>query len=93
MVGIVLGGIACFLANTREKIVILENLGVGMFGAYIGGDFVAAILSGGKTNDTVFSVGSLGLAVGAAVVALGLLRAMRRAVGPQHVTKGPRRRD
>ncbi|MEO8390246.1 MAG: hypothetical protein ABI893_15985 [Polaromonas sp.] len=72
---------------------VLENLGVGVFGAYIGGDFVASMLSGGKTTDTVFSMGSLGLAVGGAVVALGLLRLMRRAVGVQHVTKGPRRRD
>ena len=81
------------LSGTREKIVILENLGVGVFGAYIGGDFIAAMLSKGKTNDAVFSMGSLGLAVGAAVVTLLLLKLMRRAVGPMQRSKGPRRRD
>lgn len=91
--GALLGGAACLLAGSREKILILESLGVGMFGAFIGGDFVAALISHGKTNDTVFSMSSLGMAVGGAVVALGLLRLMRHAVGPQHVTKGPRRRD
>ena len=93
MVGALLGGAACLLAGTREKILILESVGVGMFGAFIGGDFLASMLSGGKTNDTVFSMSSLGMAVGGAVAALGLLRLMRRAIGPQHVTKGPRRRD
>jgi uncharacterized membrane protein YeaQ/YmgE (transglycosylase-associated protein family) len=93
VVGVVLGGLACLLAGTREKILVLENLGVGVFGAYIGGDFVASILSHGKTNDTTFSMASLGLAVGGAVVALALLRLMRRAVGPMHRSKGPRRRD
>lgn len=93
MVGALLGGAACLFAGTREKILILENLGVGVFGAYIGGDFVAAILSRGKTNDTVFSMGSLGLAVGGALVALALLRLMQRAVGPMQRSKAARRRD
>ncbi len=81
------------VAGTREKILIFESLGVGMFGAFIGGDLVASVLSGGKTNDTVFSMGSLGLALAGGLVALGLLRLMRRVVGKQHVSKGPRRRD
>lgn len=93
MVGALLGGAACLVAGTREKILILESLGVGMFGAFIGGDFVAGMLSKGATNDKDFSMGSLGLAVAGGLVALALLRLMRRAVGPQHVTKGPRRRD
>ena len=93
MVGALFGGAACLLAGTREKILILENLGVGVFGAYIGGEFVASILSHGKTNDTTFSMASLGLAVGGAVVALALLRLMRRAVGPMHRSKAARRRD
>ena len=81
------------VAGTREKILILESVGVGMFGAFIGGDLIASILSGGKTNDTVFSMGSFGLAVAGGLVGLALLRLMRRVVGKQHVTKGPRRRD
>ncbi|SFU89229.1 hypothetical protein SAMN05216350_107167 [Polaromonas sp. YR568] len=91
--GALLGGAACLLSGTREKIVVLENLGVGMFGAYIGGDFIAAMLSHGKTNDVDFRLGSLGLAVGAAIAALLLLKLMRRAVGPMRPSKAPRRRD
>jgi uncharacterized membrane protein YeaQ/YmgE (transglycosylase-associated protein family) len=93
VVGALLGGAACLLSGTREKILVLESIGVGMFGAFIGGDLVASVLSHGKTNDTVFSVTSLGLAVGGGVVGLLLLKLMRRVVGTQHVTKGPRRRD
>jgi len=93
VVGALLGGAACLLSGPREKIIVLENLGVGVFGAYIGGDFVAAMLSHGKTNGTVFSMSSLGLAVGGAVVTLLLLKLMRRAVGPMQRSKGPRRRD
>jgi uncharacterized membrane protein YeaQ/YmgE (transglycosylase-associated protein family) len=93
VVGALLGGAACLLAGTREKILVLESIGVGMFGSFIGGDLVASVLSHGATNDKVFSMGSLGLAVGGGLVALALLRLMRRVVGVQHVTKGPRRRD
>lgn len=93
VVGALLGGAACLLAGTREKILMIENVGVAMFGAFIGGDFVAALLSKGATNDKTFSMGSLGLAVAGALVALALLRLMRRVVGKQHITKGPRRRD
>jgi uncharacterized membrane protein YeaQ/YmgE (transglycosylase-associated protein family) len=93
VVGALLGGATCLLAGTREKILILESLGVGMFGSFIGGDLVASLLSGGKTTDKIFSMGSLGLAVAGGLVALALLRLMRRVVGKQHVTKGPRRRD
>ena len=93
MVGALLGGAACLLAGTREKILILESVGVGMFGAFIGGDLVASMLSHGKTNDTVFSMGSLGLAAAGGLVTLALLRLMRRAVGPMQRSKGPRRRE
>lgn len=93
MVGVLFGGVACLLSGAREKILILENLGVGVFGAYVGGDFVAGILSRGKTNDTVFSMGSLGLAVGCAIAAMLLLQLMRRAVGPMRRSKGARRRN
>lgn len=93
MVGAVLGGLACVLMKVSEKIIIIETVGVAVFGAYIGGDFVASLLSHGATNDKDFSAGSLGLAVAGGVVALLVLRLMRKMVGPQHTPKGPRRRD
>lgn len=91
--GAVIGGLACLLTQVRDKVVVIETVAVSVFGAYIGGDFVAAMLSHGKTNDTDFSAGSLGLAVLGAVVFLLLLKLMRKAVGPQFTPKGPRRRD
>ena len=62
------------------------------FGAFIGGDFVAARLSTGIVNDKVFSVRSLGLAIAGAVTLLLILKAMRKAVGPLRHGKSPSRR-
>ena len=73
--GAVLGALACLLTQVREKTVIIETVAVAIFGAYIGGDFVAAMLSHGTTNDKDFSAGSLGLAVLGAVVFLLLAQA------------------
>lgn len=91
--GAVIGGLACLLTKASDKTAIIESMAVSVFGAYIGGDFIAAMLSHGTTNDKDFSAGSLGLAVLGAVVFLLLLKLMRKAVGPQFTPKGPRRRD
>lgn len=91
MVGALLGGAAGLLYKTDDRIVIIENVGVGIFGAYIGGDFVASMLNGGVINDKDFSMRSLGLAVGAAVVCLVLLRLMRRTVGPMQAGESKKR--
>lgn len=93
VVGALIGGLACLLMKISEKIIIIETVGVAVFGAYIGGDFVAALLSHGASNDKDFSAGSLGLAIAGSAVMLLALRLMRKAVGPQHQSKGPRRRD
>ncbi len=92
MVGAVVGWIAGLLAKSGDRTVIIENVLVGVFGAYIGGDFVASLLSHGATNDRDFSAGSLGLSVVGAVVALLLLKLMRKAVGPMRPAKKPPRR-
>lgn len=75
--------------STEGRIVMLENMGVGVFGAFLGGDFVAAQLRGGVVNDKDFSMGSLGLAVGGAVILLVLLRIMRGTVGRLKASKSP----
>ena len=93
VVGALLGGAACLLAGTRDKILVLENLGVGVFGTFIGGDFVAAMFRHGAAADKGLSMGTVGMAVAGGVVALVLLRLMQRAVGPMHRSKAPRRRD
>jgi uncharacterized membrane protein YeaQ/YmgE (transglycosylase-associated protein family) len=92
VVGAVLGGIAGLLVKSGDRIVLIENIGVGIFGAYIGGDFVAAMLNHGVAEKE-FTAGSLGLSVAGALVSLGLLRLMQRAVGPMKNSKAKRRRD
>lgn len=91
MVGVVFGGIAGLMVKTDDRIVIIENVGVGIFGAYIGGDFIASMLNGGVINDTDFSMRSLGLAIGGAIACLVILRLMRRVVGPMKAGKSKRR--
>lgn len=56
----------------------VENVLVGVFGAFIGGEFLASFVDGAPG----FRVSSLALAVGGAAVMLVMLALMRRAVGP-----------
>jgi uncharacterized membrane protein YeaQ/YmgE (transglycosylase-associated protein family) len=75
------------------RVALVENLLVGVFGAFIGGDFVAAMINGGVIDDKVFKVGSLAMAIAGAVVLLLMLRLMQRVVGPLRAGKAkPRHR-
>ncbi len=93
VVGGVVGWLATLVMGSSDKSVMVENVLVGVFGAFIGGDFLAAQLNGGVVNDKDFRIGSLGLAVGGAVVMLLMLKLMRRMVGPMRAHKAPRRKD
>ena len=75
------------LSHTGDRVVVIENVLVGMFGAFIGGDFVAAQFNHGVINDTVFSFRSLALAVAGGVVMLMALSLMRKVVGPMRNSK------
>jgi uncharacterized membrane protein YeaQ/YmgE (transglycosylase-associated protein family) len=66
---------------------MVENILVGVFGAFIGGDFLVAILNGGVVNDKDFSFRSLGMAVAGALVMVVMLKLMRSAVGPMRGAK------
>ncbi|MEO5670059.1 MAG: GlsB/YeaQ/YmgE family stress response membrane protein [Ramlibacter sp.] len=68
------------------KVVMIESILVGIFGAFIGGEFIASMLNGGVVA-TTFQIGSLAISVACAVVMLFLLRLMRRAVGPMKASK------
>ena len=85
------GGLVGWLAATRGtgggRIVLVEGVLVGVFGAFIGGDFVASQLNGGVVDDKVFKGSSLAMAVAGAVVMLLLLGLMRRVVGPLRAGK------
>lgn len=75
------------MAAGQGRVVLIENVLVGVFGAFIGGDFVVAMFNGGVVNDKVFHVSSLGMAIAGAVVMLVVLRLMRGAVGPMRGSK------
>jgi uncharacterized membrane protein YeaQ/YmgE (transglycosylase-associated protein family) len=84
--GGILGWIAGVMMGGGGRIVLIENVLVGIFGAFIGGEFIAAMLNSGKVA-TEFRIGSLAIAVASAVVMLLLLKVMRRAVGPMMPSK------
>jgi uncharacterized membrane protein YeaQ/YmgE (transglycosylase-associated protein family) len=67
--------------------VLVENIAVGVFGAFVGGDFLVAMFSGLDKADTAFHIGSLGLAVAGAIGMLFALRVMRGAVGPLRASR------
>lgn len=92
-VGGAIGGLAAMLMKSEGRIGLIENVLVGIFGAFIGGDFVVALLNKGVVNDKDFHIGSLGFAVAGAVVMLIILKLLRRSVGPlQPGKKKPRAR-
>lgn len=80
-IGALAGWLSTRMMNAPARSAQIENILIGMFGAFIGGDFVAAQLNGGVVA-TEFQIASLGLAIAGAVVMLVLLRLMRKAVGP-----------
>jgi uncharacterized membrane protein YeaQ/YmgE (transglycosylase-associated protein family) len=75
------------LSHTGDRVVVIENVLVGMFGAFIGGDFVAAQFNGGVINDKVFTLGGLALAAAGATLMLLALGLMRKVVGPMRNSK------
>lgn len=75
------------------RIVMIENMLVGVFGAFVGGDFIVSMLNKGVVNDKDFHIGSLAMAIGGAVVMIVVLKLMRRIVGPMHVGKAKQRNN
>ena len=74
------------------RITRIEDVLVGVFGAFVGAEFMSAMLHHKGDVEQGFSV-KLGLAFAGAVVALGLLTWMRRSVGPLVSGKKKVRRD
>ena len=89
-----MGLLAGFLMGTKGGIEVMENVLVGVFGAFIGGEFIVSMLDGPvKVVDTSFHMRSLAIAVGAGTVMLLVLKLMRRAVGPLRSSKPKPRRN
>jgi uncharacterized membrane protein YeaQ/YmgE (transglycosylase-associated protein family) len=87
-VGAVIGALSGVLMGSGTKVLRIEEVVVGVFGSFIGGEFVAAMLNDGKTPEG-FTVTALLTSVAGAVVMLVLLRTMRAAVGPLRSKKSP----
>lgn len=74
--------------GSKTKVTRIEEVLVGVFGAFIGGEFVTAMLNSGKEQPNFTMIG-LANAVGGAVALVILLAVMRRAVGPMQSRKKP----
>lgn len=70
----------------------IEDVLVGVFGAFIGAEFVSGMMHAKGTPDFGFGA-RFGLAIGGAVLVLGLLMMMRRSVGPMRPGKKRADRD
>lgn len=81
-IGALLGAAAGLMGGAKGPVAMAENVLVGMFGAFVGGDFLVDMFGQVRSGDTAFHVGSLGFAIAAAIGMLVLLHVMRRAVGP-----------
>jgi len=86
-VGAIIGYVMGMLMSNTGRIHLIENVLVGVFGAFIGGDFVVAMMNKGIVNDKDFSIRSLAMAVTGAVVMLLILKLLRHVVGPMQAAK------
>jgi uncharacterized membrane protein YeaQ/YmgE (transglycosylase-associated protein family) len=77
-VGAGAGWLAGFLMPAPGAVRQTENLLVGIFGAFIGGEFLGSFVDASAG----FHASSLGLAIAGAAGMLALLGVMRRVVGP-----------
>jgi uncharacterized membrane protein YeaQ/YmgE (transglycosylase-associated protein family) len=85
-VGAIVGWLASLVMPAQGLVTRIETIVVGVFGAFIGGEFIAHSL-GASTPASGFTGAALMLAVGGAVGLEALLAVMRRAVGPMRPHK------
>jgi uncharacterized membrane protein YeaQ/YmgE (transglycosylase-associated protein family) len=86
-VGAILGAAAGLPVAALGRVAVIENVFVGMFGAFIGGDFLVDMFGSLRAGDQGFHIASLGVAVAAAIVMLVVLHLMRGAVGPMRASR------
>jgi len=88
-IGAILGWLAS-LATMRGFVPTVESVCVGIFGAFLGGEFLPAMLLVPGAGAKGLSGAAIAMAVGGAVVCLILLALMRGAVGPLKAKKSRR---
>lgn len=86
-VGAVVGFVAGTLMGGGGTVERIEEMLVGVFGAFIGGEFLPSMLAAEGAVPSGFSGSALLMGVAGAAVMLMLLRLMRRAVGPMRGRK------
>jgi uncharacterized membrane protein YeaQ/YmgE (transglycosylase-associated protein family) len=91
-IGAFAGWLAGRMMNAPARSAQIENILIGMFGAFIGGEFVSAKISGAAVA-TGFHLSSLVLSVLGAVLLLLLLQWMRKVVGPMRNGVSKKKRD
>ncbi|MBC7376571.1 MAG: hypothetical protein H7346_03940 [Burkholderiaceae bacterium] len=91
-IGAALGYAVGFIVGEPTRITRIEDILVGVFGAFVGAEFMSAMLRHKGDVEQGFSI-KLGLAVAGAVAALALLAWMRNSVGPIGGKKKKVRRD
>lgn len=91
-IGAALGWLSTRVGPSGDRIVLIETVVVGIFGSFIGGEFVGAFFREG-TAEVVVSAGTVAMAAACSIAALAALALMRRAVGPLRSGKSKARRS
>ncbi|HEY0197397.1 MAG TPA: GlsB/YeaQ/YmgE family stress response membrane protein [Rhodanobacter sp.] len=78
VVGGLIGWLASVLMNTDARQGIIENIIVGIAGAFIGGLFIGRLIGVGTINQQNFSLPSLLLSLLGAVILLAIFKLLRR---------------
>jgi uncharacterized membrane protein YeaQ/YmgE (transglycosylase-associated protein family) len=91
-IGAFAGWLLTRMSSLSSTSTTVENILIGMFGAFIGGDFVSVQISG-ATVASGFHFSSLLLALAGAIVMLALLQLMRKVVGPMRKSVSKKKRD
>jgi hypothetical protein len=87
VIGAVMGWVAVVIGGQATFILRVESVLVGVFGAFLGGDFAAAGLLPPAVKGAGLTMPAVLLAIGGAGLSLLLLFVMRKAVGPLKQSK------
>jgi uncharacterized membrane protein YeaQ/YmgE (transglycosylase-associated protein family) len=90
-VGGIVGYLAGLMFASGTGTAAIENVLVGVFGAFLGGDLLVSQLNGGVVNDKDFQFSSLGYAIAGAVLLVSILKIMRKSVGQIKPSKSKNR--
>ena len=90
-VGGIIGYLAVLFFPSGTRSDTIENVLVGVFGAFLGGDLLVTQLNGGVVNDKDFQISSLAYAVAGAVLLVVVLKLMRKSVGQIKPSKSKNR--